>query len=606
MKRLALIVLTVIVFIADIGIGLVYAKEQPQIQGLPEVTVGQPYLEGLSRRVSLDLRGMDIVETIKFLSMKGNLNIVTSKDVKGRITLFLNNVTIADVLDVILLTNKLACEIKKNIITIMTEAEYEALYGKKYTDKRELKTITLKYASANRVGALLSNIKSTIGKVIMDEETGTIILIDTPEKIKEMVEAAMGIDLPTINRIIPTVTEVFELEYAKAKDIEPEISKALTKDVGTIRVDERTNKLVVTDLPHNMKIIKDLITAFDVRTRQVFIEAKIIEITLTDEFHMGVDWESILSRAHNVTIEGTFPFGYTGASSLAITVGTLDANDYEVALELIKSVGRIRIVSSPHIAVCNNEEAKFMVGSREPYVTSTITTGEVTTTTSEAVEFIEVGVTLYVTPTINKGGFVKMHIKPEISSLREWFKTAEGNQIPIVETSNVETDVLIKDGRTIIIAGLIKETESENVAKVPLLGDIPLVKNLFRNISEEKKQKELAIFLTPHIISGEADSGAEVHKKVEPKKEEKPVERKDTFYYYGRGVSNEQAGNYQQAIKEYEQALSIAPKNAIVHLRLANIYSHYIKDFEKAKYHFRQYAILTTLKKAEEHSEKGP
>ena len=460
--------------------------------------------EGLSTIVSLDLRGMDVIDTIKFLAKRADLNIVASKDVRGKITLFLKDVTVADVLDIILLTNKLACEKKGNIITIMTEKEYEALYGVKFISKKQSKTITLKYADAKRVGTILGNLRSSIGKVIIDEATGMIILIDTPEKIKEMEEAARRADLPTVSRIIPTITEMFELEYAKAGEIKGEISKTLTKDIGSLKVDERTNRLVVTDLPHNMEEIRDLIAAFDAKTKEVVIEAKIIEITLDDDYAMGVNWTKLFSSSPmDLTLTGTFPFSPPSASSLAVNFGTLDTNDYEAVLEFVRVFGRTKILSAPHIAVCNNEEAKFMVGSREAYVTTTTTTGEVSTTTSEAVEFIDVGITLYVTPTINKSGFVRMHIKPEISSVESWLETTEGNKIPIVTTSNVETDVIIKDGRTIIIAGLIKETDTKNISKVPLLGDLPLVGRLFRNVSDLRQKKELVIFLTPHIISGE-------------------------------------------------------------------------------------------------------
>lgn len=150
--------------------------------------------EGMVKKISLDLRGMDILDTIKFLSMKGNLNIVTSKNVAGRITLFLKDVSIADTLEVILLTNKLASVTKNNIITIMTEAEYGELYGEKFIDKRELKTLKLDYAKPSGVGVALESIKSTIGKIIMDDATGTMILIDTPDKIAEMEDMAHKLD----------------------------------------------------------------------------------------------------------------------------------------------------------------------------------------------------------------------------------------------------------------------------------------------------------------------------------------------------------------------------------------------------------------------------
>ncbi|MFA6357508.1 MAG: secretin N-terminal domain-containing protein [Candidatus Omnitrophota bacterium] len=519
-KRILLILVLILV---NLSLGLVYvqaASEEKQlaeekqlevksadVKSFPNEDPNDPF-SGLSRKISLDLRSMDIMDTVKFLSKQGDLNIVATKNVSGKVTVFLKDVTISDVLDIILLTNSLACEKKAGIITIMTENEYEALYGQKYTSKLKTKTITIKYADPGKVGAILGNLKSSVGKVIIDATTGMIILIDTPDKIKEMEEAATRVDLSTVNRVLPTVRETFELDYAKIGEVKGEITKALTKDIGTIEVDERTNKLVVTDLPHNMQRIRQLVADFDSKTREVLIEARIIEITLNDDFAMGVDWKKVYGLSmDSLALAGTFPFSgpIATASTMKLNVGTLTDNKYEFALTLIKAFGKLKVVSSPHIVVCNNEEAKFMVGTREAYVTTTITTGDVTTTTSESVQFIDVGVTLYVTPTINKDGFVKMHIKPEVSSISEWLTTTEGNQIPIVDTSNVETDVLIKDGNTIILAGLIKKTTDKNVSKMPILGSIPLVGKLFSNISDSNAKKELAIFLTPHIITGETE-----------------------------------------------------------------------------------------------------
>ena len=475
--------------------------------------------EGLAKKVSLDLRGMSVIDIIKFLSVKGNLNIVTSKSVGGRITLFLKDVMISDVLDVILLTNDLACKKKDNIITIMTNKEYKSIYGNPYIDERSLRLLKLEYADAASLMNVLTNIKSDIGKIIIDTATATIILIDVPQKLDEMERLVKTFDIPTINRVIPMVEEVFELSYAKAKDIEGEISKSLTEGIGSMRLDEKTNKIIVKDLPHNMESIKNMIKEFDSRTKQVLVKAKIVEITLTDDFYMGIDWATMFTDMHDMVLEGTFPFSSTGASSLAMNVGTIAADKYEIAIDMIKTVGKVSIVSSPHIAICNNEEAKFMVGSREAYVTSTITAGDVSTTTSESVEFIEVGTNLYITPTISKDGFIKMKIKPEVSSVREWFETSEGNRIPVVDTSNVETEVLVKDGVTVVIAGLIKESKTKTMSKIPILGSIPLIGLLFRTLIDTKQKKELVMFITPQIISGEEDVLIDkIRKKRKPPK----------------------------------------------------------------------------------------
>ncbi len=465
--------------------------------------------EGLSRKVSLDLRGIDIVDAIKFLAMKGELNIVTSKSVNGRTTLFLRDVTISDTLDVILITNKLACEKKNNIITVMTEAEYESLYGQKYTDKREIETLKLSYASASKIGAALSSIKSTIGAIIMDDASGTIILIDTPEKISEMEKAVYELDTGMEKKKVPTVNKVFELRYAKVKDIEGKVKELLTENIGVMSADERTNKIIVSDLPFAIERITRIVESFDSKTREVFIEARIVEISLSDKYTWGINWERVFEDVHNFTLTGVFPAGDL-TSYGRIAIGTLSRDEYQATLTILQEVGDVKIVSAPHIAACNNEEAKIMVGSREPYATSTISQSDTTATTSWQAEFVDVGVTLTVTPTINEDGFIKMHIKPEVSTLRDWFEILDDAgtaqiRLPIIDTTNAETDVLVKDGTTIIIAGLIKDIKRDNSDKVPLLGDLPLLGYLFQNKATENTKTEAVIFITPHIISGDSD-----------------------------------------------------------------------------------------------------
>jgi type II secretory pathway component GspD/PulD (secretin) len=480
---------------------------------------------GLETKISLDLRAMDVVDTIRFLAKQADVNIVTTRNVAGRITLFLKDVTVADALDIIIITNNLARKQQGGIITIMTEDEHNQLYGEKYISMVKSKTVILNYVDGQRASSMLENIKSSIGKIVVDELTGTIILIDTPKKIKDMEDLISKIDIPTIERIIPTVTEEFELSYAKAGEIQAEITAALTEQAGKIRIDERTNKLMVTDLAHNMEKIRQLVNAFDAKTREVFVEAKIIEVTLGDEYAFGVEWKKIFSKLanlKNITLTGTFPFTPIGASAMAVDIGTLAVDNYQIALKLIEDVGKTRILSSPHITVLNNEEAKFMVGTREAYVTQTISQGDVTTTVAENVEFIDVGVTLYVTPTINKEGFVQMNIRPEVSSIRDWLETTEGNKIPIVETSNMDTSVLVKDGHTVILAGFIKESDTKTVSKVPFLGNIPILGNAFKTISNANEKKELVIFLTPHITSDSQDNAYLVR---DTRKQRKPAKQ---------------------------------------------------------------------------------
>jgi type II secretory pathway component GspD/PulD (secretin) len=156
------------------------------------------------------------------------------------------------------------------------------------------------------------------------------------------------------------------------------------------------------------------------------------------------------------------------------------------------------------VTVVNNQEAKILVGSAEPYVTSTVTTSASgPNTTAESVIFLEVGVKLYVTPTISNDGFITMKIKPEVSAVTDSLTTSNNNQIPIVSTSEAETTVMIKDGVSIIIGGLIKEEKVHMVKGVPMLGRIPLIGAAFRSESDSVKKTEIAIFLRATIIKGD-------------------------------------------------------------------------------------------------------
>lgn len=466
--------------------------------------------------ISLDLKGVDIVELFRILSLKMGLTIVPSKSVTGRINVFLNNLTFQDALDVILISQDLACEREENIINIMTAAEYEKLYGKKYNEKRKSRTLKLNYAKPATIFNALGQIKSDIGKIIVDETSGTILLIDIPEKLELMEGLIKDLDRPL-------ETEIFDLKYAKPADIKTHLTDALTTGPGEIFVDERSNKVIVSDLPEKMKKIERMVSALDEAPQQVFIEAEILQITLKEEYQRGIDWDKVFSRTPNFT--GTFPSSpsFTPSPELAstdlfqIAVGTLVPDKYSATLQLLKTFGDTKILSRPRIAAINNQEAKIMVGSREAYVSQTLSQAESTTVTSESVEFIDVGVKLNVVPSINKDGFVTLKIKPEVSSVRETLTTALESTIPIVETSEAETVVKVKDGTMIMIAGLMKEDKRRDTTGIPLVCRIPLLGALFGSRATLDKKTELIVFLTPHIITGEATvSGTELEKTFPP------------------------------------------------------------------------------------------
>lgn len=466
----------------------------------------------LNQRMTLDLRDMDIIDALKFLAMKGNINIVAGKDVSGRCSLFLKNVTIKDGLDIILAANNLAYEKRGDILYIMTEAEYKILYGGNLKDKRQVLIFRLNYTKPEAVFKALDVIKSEIGKVIVDEESGSVVIMETPDKLIEMGQVIANLD-----RVL--LTKTFTLEYARAKEIQSALAVRLdAKKTGAIVADERNNQVIITAFPERMKEAEELIKGLDKKTKQVLLEAKILKIVLKDNFDMGVNWSQILTSAAkgSVTLAGAYAFPSGQSAPVNFFKISGSNSHYSAVLQALQEFGETRNLSSPSIMVTNNQEARIYVGTTQAYVTTTIATGSTTSSTAAQVTFLDVGVQLVVTPTVNNDGFVTMKIKPEVSSVDSQltYKIAADvdNTVPIVARTTAETSVMVKDGTTIIIGGLRKDEKLKTVDKVPLLGDIPFLGAAFRKTTEKLEKNEIVVFITPHIVYGDeaaADVGTE-------------------------------------------------------------------------------------------------
>ncbi len=460
--------------------------------------------EGLNQHIELDLRDLDIIDTLKFLAMKGGINIIASKDVTGKVSLFLKDVTIKDALQIILQANNLAYEKRGDIIYVMTEAEYKVIKGNNFKDTRQIKLFNLKYTTPETVFKALDTIKSDVGKLIVDEETGTVIVMDTPEKIAAMQPVIADLDQQRITR-------TFVLQYAKAKDVQAILAARLdSKRTGTVSMDERENLIMVTALSGRMREVEGLVKGLDKKTKQVLLEAKILKIILTDKYNMGVDWSKVVTsmRKEGVNMSGLFtsPTIATSTNFFQFGMGG-SGHNYSVIVQALAEFGETRNLSSPSIAVTNGETAKIHVGTSQPYVTTTLATGSTTSSTSAQVTFIDVGVQLVVTPIINDEGFVTMKIKPEVSdvdsNLTYQIAAQVNNTVPIVASTTAETNVMVKDGTTVIIGGLRTDQKNKTINKIPFLGDIPYFGAMFRNKSDSLEKDEIVVFMTPHIISGD-------------------------------------------------------------------------------------------------------
>jgi len=512
-------------------------EEEPQ-------PISKPTSANMSQLITLDLRGMDVTDALTYISLRSGANIVSSKLVTGRVTLQLKDVPLQDVFDITLLTNNLAYEKFGNIFYIMTEKEYEARYGKKFSDIREVKIIQLQYAIPEKAFDLLDTLKSSIGRILVDQQSGAVLMVDTKEKIEEM-EAALA----TLEK--KEDVSVIRLQYALAEDVEERLRSQLDDiNVGSIWSDPRNNQVIVRALPDRLVDIKEIIAALDKKTLEVLIDTKIIKIQISDSIETGFEWEGMfenmfqnagggflgshpleaakrtgevfidtLNKTTTTTVAGQttgvsdFPFiantdenlpaGSKKIFGQEIFFGSTNtSSSFEVLMKFLATLGEARLISNPKIAVINNQEARIHVGRQEAYITATTTTGQTTQTTAEDVTFVDVGIQLSVTPTINDDGYITMKIKPEVSSVVDVLITPSGNQIPIIDTSLVETTLMVKDNATIIIGGLRREEETATAKRIPFFGDLPIFGKLFRSQTRATQRSELLVMITPHIVDG--------------------------------------------------------------------------------------------------------
>ena len=273
----------------------------------------------------------------------------------------------------------------------------------------------------------------------------------------------------------------------------------------TIVPDLATNSLVIRTAPPNFPVLQETIGQLDVRPAQVLLEVLIAEISLSRATQYGVNWrlftrELVTGDAGGITgaLGPGVPDTALGADGgLGLSVVSLGTVDVRAVLQALASRTNVRILSTPRVLALNNEEARILVGSQVPFTQSTRTGLDVVV--DQSVQFRNVGTQLTVVPTVNTDGYVTFRILQEVSALSAQTIEAALNA-PVITTREAETSALVRSGRTIIIGGLIDETEQRIRSGVPLLQDLPLLGGLFRNESRGRSRTELAIFVTPHVV----------------------------------------------------------------------------------------------------------
>ena len=268
----------------------------------------------------------------------------------------------------------------------------------------------------------------------------------------------------------------------------------------TIVPDLATNSLVIRTAPPNFSVLRETIEQLDVRPPQVLLEVLIAEVTLDRSSQYGINWQGYTSGAR---ASGTIGFGSqnfsdtAGFQGLGARIVRLASVDVRAIIRALSTTTNVRVLSTPRVLALNNEEARILVGSSVPFTSSTLT--GLNALVNQVVQFRNVGTQLTVIPTVNNDGYVTFRVLQEVSALSAQTIAAAQNA-PVITTREAETSAIVKTGHTVVIGGLIGESEQLTETGVPLLRHIPLLGYLFKSRSVIRVRTEIAMFLTPYIV----------------------------------------------------------------------------------------------------------
>ena len=320
---------------------------------------------------------------------------------------------------------------------------------------------------------------------------------------------------PEIDRL---QTRIFKLKYAdinKVKDI-----LSTFPGIRTIKFHEPSKTIFLEDTPETIKKIETIIAHWDTVPKQVMIEAKILEINLTDDMSLGVEWSAILgdvrvgtSSFSNAVLpqgEDISPVPETGSGLFFNVLTGSSSRQFAAAIDALQEKTKVNTLSTPKVLAIHGQPAKVQVGGQQGYAVTTTNLG----VSSETIEFIDTGIVLEIVPYIDDDGNVLLNVKPSVTSA----ELEEG--IPVTRTAFVETWLLAKSGDTVLIGGLIQDNLTRTRSEVPCLGDIPLLGLLFGQRGRKIDKVELVLLITPQIVDMERKSLDEVEAIMRTKKAE--------------------------------------------------------------------------------------
>ena len=434
--------------------------------------------DGLNTDIRLELlafnKGCTIPDALKVLNTNYKKNIVPSANVNGAVNFTkLQDVTLSEALDAVLGPD-FVCEEEGNIIRVFTKDEYT----KRLADPARMihRVFTLYYISAAEAENLLEPILSEAGTIKVSTPAETTV--PTGESISG---GANGGDSLALN-----------------------------------------DRIIVLDYPENIADVETLLQELDVRPKQVLVEATILSAKLTEQTEFGIDWQQLLGGTPTTGITSAVTNGFA-TSATGLTIG-LSLDNARAVIDALETTTDVTLLANPKIMAVNKQLGQVYIGEKIGYRGAS-SVGVGGTSLEGEVEFLDTGTKLSFRPYIGNDGYIRMDIHPKDSTGAINATTS----VPDETSTELATNILVKDGQTIIIGGLFRNQVTSGRNQVPILGNLPLVGVLFRGTTDTTIRQEVVVMLTPHILD-EPDQGQDPEAVADAERRQQAAkDRQQTF-----------------------------------------------------------------------------
>ncbi|KFZ31171.1 MSHA biogenesis protein MshL [Pseudidiomarina salinarum] len=456
-------------------------------------------------RFSLSANQVPASEFFAGLATDSPYNIVIHPDVSGDITVSLKDVTLTETLDVV--SEIYGFDVRREDRMIRV-----------YPSGLRSETITLDYLALRRMGMSQTSVSSGGVK-------------DNDRNNNNMNNAA-GVNPATNDRILggeggasrragamqgAMNSNGSSISSQSETDLWRDLQEMIEGVIGTgdgrrVAVSPQAGLVTITAFPDELRAAREFLKTAEKRLqRQVILEARIVEVALNDDYQQGINWSDLFSLGKST---GEISFSGSGVSGNAGVFGmTLNVGDFTGVLNLLQTQGNVQVLSNPRVSASNNQKAVIKIGEDQYFVTdvsTTTVTGTATTTTPniQLTPFFS-GISLDITPQISANGDVILHVHPSVVETSEQEKVIQLNDesfvLPLAQSNIRESDTIVsaRNGEIVVLGGLMQSSFTERESKAPLLGDIPLLGNLFKNTRRTEQKKELVILIRPVVVGAD-------------------------------------------------------------------------------------------------------